>query len=156
MENYKFEGVKLELGVSGYMNILILNTYPARSSSLRDNGTGNTLILQQAYTTGTYALSYQHLCIILPQYSCYQHPCIIPTLHLHYRWFCIIPTPDLCLQHLCIISTLQLHYQHLICDAISAYARGYYPCLCHKEMKILQGIYSKWGCPYSQKLLVLI
>ena len=44
MENYKFGSVKLELGVSGYMDILILNTYPARSSSLRDNGTGNTLV----------------------------------------------------------------------------------------------------------------
>ena len=27
MENYKFGSVKLELGVSGYMDILILNTY---------------------------------------------------------------------------------------------------------------------------------
>ena len=44
MENYKFGSVKLELGVSGYMDILILNTYPARSSSLRDNGMGNTLV----------------------------------------------------------------------------------------------------------------
>ena len=44
MENYKFGSVKLELGVSGYMDILILNTYPPRSSSLRDNGTGNTLV----------------------------------------------------------------------------------------------------------------
>ena len=44
MENYKFGSVKLELGVSGNMGILILNTYPARSSSLRDNGTGNTLV----------------------------------------------------------------------------------------------------------------
>ena len=35
---------KLELGVSGYMDILILNTYPARSSLFRDNGTGNTLV----------------------------------------------------------------------------------------------------------------
>ena len=34
--------------------------------------------------------------------------------------------------------------------------RGYYPCRCHEEMKILQGMYSKWGCPYSQKLLALI
>ena len=45
MENYKFGSVKLELGASGYMDILILNTYPARSSSLCDNGTGNTLVL---------------------------------------------------------------------------------------------------------------
>ena len=45
MENYKFGSVKLELGVSGYMDILILNTYPPRSSSLRDNGMGNTLIV---------------------------------------------------------------------------------------------------------------
>ena len=45
MENYKFGSVKLELGVSGYVDILILNKYPARSSSLHDNGTGNTLIL---------------------------------------------------------------------------------------------------------------
>ena len=45
MGNYKFRSVKLELGVSGYMDILILNTYPARSSSLCDNGMGNTLIL---------------------------------------------------------------------------------------------------------------
>ena len=44
MENYKFGSVKLELGVSGNMGILILNTYPDRSSSLRDNGTGNTLV----------------------------------------------------------------------------------------------------------------
>ena len=43
-KNYKFGSVKLELGVSGNMGILILNTYPARSSSLRDNGTGNTLV----------------------------------------------------------------------------------------------------------------
>ena len=34
--------------------------------------------------------------------------------------------------------------------------QGYYLCRCHKEMKILQGMYSKWGCSYSQKLLVLI
>ena len=27
------------------MDILILNTYPSRSSLFRDNGTGNTLIL---------------------------------------------------------------------------------------------------------------
>ena len=44
MENYKFGSVKLELGVSGYMDILILNTYPARSSPLHDNGMGNTLV----------------------------------------------------------------------------------------------------------------
>ena len=47
MENYKFGSVKLELGVSGYVDILILNTYPARSSSLRDNGTGNTLVFRE-------------------------------------------------------------------------------------------------------------
>ena len=34
--------------------------------------------------------------------------------------------------------------------------RGYYPCRCHKKVKILQGMYSKWGCPYSQKLLFQI
>ena len=47
MENYKFGSVKLELGVSGYMDILILNTYPPRSSTLRDNGMGNTLVLKR-------------------------------------------------------------------------------------------------------------
>ena len=44
MGNYKFRSVKFEIGVSGYMDILILNTYPARSSLFRDNGTGNTLV----------------------------------------------------------------------------------------------------------------
>ena len=34
MENYKFGGVKLELGVSGYMDILISNMYSARPLSL--------------------------------------------------------------------------------------------------------------------------
>ena len=34
--------------------------------------------------------------------------------------------------------------------------RGYYPCRCHEKVKILQGMYSKWGCPYSQKLLFQI
>ena len=34
MGNYKFRSVKLEVGVSGYMDILTLNTYPARPLSL--------------------------------------------------------------------------------------------------------------------------
>ena len=34
--------------------------------------------------------------------------------------------------------------------------RGYYPCRCHEKVKILKGMYSKWGCPYSQKLLFQI
>ena len=42
--NYKFRSAKFEIGVSGYMDILILNTYPSRSSLFRDNGTGNTLV----------------------------------------------------------------------------------------------------------------
>ena len=42
--NYKFGSVKLELGVSGFMDILILNTYPARSLSFCDNGKCNALI----------------------------------------------------------------------------------------------------------------
>ena len=42
--NYKFRSVKFEIGVSGYMDILILNTYPSRSSLFRDNSTGNTLV----------------------------------------------------------------------------------------------------------------
>ena len=40
MENYKFRSVKLELGVSGYMDILISNMYSARPLSLnRKEGT---------------------------------------------------------------------------------------------------------------------
>ena len=34
--------------------------------------------------------------------------------------------------------------------------RGYYPCRCHEKVKILKGMYSKWGCPYSQKPLFQI
>ena len=34
----------------------------------------------------------------------------------------------------------------------SLMGRGYYPCRCHEKVKILKGMYSKWGCPYSQKL----
>ena len=34
MGNYKFRSIKLEVRVSGYMDILILNTYPARPLSL--------------------------------------------------------------------------------------------------------------------------
>ena len=45
MGNYNFVSVKLKVEVSGYMGILILNTYPARPLSFHDNGTGNTLIL---------------------------------------------------------------------------------------------------------------
>ena len=47
--NYNFRSVKLELGVSGYMDFLILNTYPARSSSLHDNGIGNTLVKKRIH-----------------------------------------------------------------------------------------------------------
>ena len=42
--NFKFRSVKFEIGVSGYVDIRILNTYPSRSSLFRDNGTGNTLV----------------------------------------------------------------------------------------------------------------
>ena len=38
----------------------------------------------------------------------------------------------------------------------SLMGRGYYPCRCHEKVKILKGMYSKWGCPYSQKLLFQI
>ena len=34
MGYYKFRSIKLEVGVSGYMDILILNTYSARPLSL--------------------------------------------------------------------------------------------------------------------------
>ena len=63
MGNYKFRSIKLEVRVSGYMDILILNTYPARPLSLsmgkkRQPGThfngkyqqGMNLIFQQEIT----------------------------------------------------------------------------------------------------------
>ena len=47
MWNYKFRSVKLEVGVSGYIDILILDTYPAGPLSFCDNSMGNILILKR-------------------------------------------------------------------------------------------------------------
>ena len=49
MGNYKFRSAKLEVGVSGYMDILISNTYPARPLSFCDNGMGSTLMFRREH-----------------------------------------------------------------------------------------------------------